>query len=739
MRSVFNLNEKWAFSKEAREKPTQMPKNWLWVNLPHTWNDIDGQDGENDYYRGRCYYAKTLSKNQLPKADRYYIEFLGANSSADFYINGEHVAHHDGGYSTWRAEITDRLTDVSLLVVMVDNSPNDRVYPQVADFTFYGGLYRSVNIICTENSHFDLENFGGNGLKITPTVIGEDAKIDVDVWVANLSDNHILRYTVFDSDGKRVVSAQSPDTNVSLFIERVNLWHGRKSPYLYTLKAELLQNGKAVDTVEEKFGCRKFEFDSERGFILNGEEYPLRGVSRHQDRYGIGNALTPTHHREDLRLIEELGANAIRLAHYQHDKFVYELCDEMGFIVWAEIPYISKHMPTAVENTVSQMKELITQNYNHPCIVVWGLSNEITIGAESEGLIENHRLLNDLCHEMDKTRPTAVAAVTTCPTDSPYLKIPDLVAYNHYFGWYGGDTSMNGPWFDNFHTAYPNIPIGCSEYGCEGLNWHTSLPRQGDYTEEYQAYYHEELIKQLFSRKYLWCTFVWNMFDFGADARMEGGEHGQNHKGLVTFNRKYKKDAFFAYKAWLSDEPFVHLCGKRYVDRVEDVTRVTIYSNLDEVELLLNGKSLGKKKSDNHFFYYDVPNVGLSEIVARAGDCEDKGAIRKVDKFNEKYLFKDGGAILNWFDIDTPDGFFSINDLLSDILSNKEARAVFNTLLSDIKSNGDLAGFEINDSLYEMMGSFTLLRLCTMLGAMGTKISREKLMSLNNALTKIKK
>ena len=273
--------------------------------------------------------------------------------------------------------------------------------------------------------------------------------------------------------------------------------------------------------------------------------------------------------------------------------------------------------------------------------MVWGLSNEISIAGSDEDLLENHKILNDLCHEMDPTRLTTIAAVSMCPLTDPYLQIPDVVSYNHYFGWYGGETSMNGPWFDNFHATYPGIPIGCSEYGCEALNWHSSEPFQGDYTEEYQAYYHEELIKQLFTRKYMWATHVWNMFDFGADARNEGGENGQNHKGLVTFDRKYKKDSFYAYKAWLSDDPFVHICGKRYVDRVEDTTKVTVYSNQPEVELFANGVSLGKQTSDVHFFYFDVPNAGETVITAVAGECRDESFLRKVEVFNEEYRLQD--------------------------------------------------------------------------------------------------
>ena len=739
MRTVYDFNEKWAFSKEASEIPSEMPKRWIWVNLPHTWNDIDGQDGGNDYYRGRCLYAKSLSRAELPEADRYYIEFRGANSTAEVYLNGKQIASHDGGYSAFRVDVTEKLSDENLLVVAVDNSECDRVYPQVADFTFYGGLYRNVNIVCVSESHFELMNYGGDGLKITPTVSGENAKVDVEVWIKNFRDGQRIRYTAYDKTGDVVAYAESLDTSVSLFIEKVNLWHGRRSPYLYTLRAELLFDDEIIDTVSAKFGCRSFRVDAERGFILNGEEYPLRGVSRHQDRRGIGNALLPGHHREDMELIYEMGANTVRLAHYQQDKFVYDLCDELGLVVWAEIPYISKHMPGARDNTLTQMRELITQNYNHPSIIIWGLSNEITMnGDKSPDMLENHRELNDLCHEMDKTRLTAVAAVSPCPTDSPYLKIPDVVAYNHYFGWYGGDVSMNGEWFDKFHKEHPDIPIGCSEYGCEGLNWHSSEPAQGDYTEEYQAYYHEELIKQLFSRKYLFATYVWNMFDFGADARCEGGEPGQNHKGLVTFHRKYKKDAYYAYKAWLSDEPFVHLCGKRYVDRVEDVTRVTVYSNLPEVELFLNGKSLGKKKSDNHFFYFDVPNEGKSRLEVRAGDCSDEGALRKVDKFNEKYRLQEKSAILNWFDITAPEGYYSINDKLSDILSTKEGEQIFREIREKMKG-ADSSGFEMNESMMQMMGGFTLLRLSGMLGMMGVQFTKDELLSINKRLNAIPK
>ena len=743
MRKIINLNENWFFTKNT----TDLAAMGEAVNLPHSWNATDGQDGGNDYFRGSCLYKKTLNKEELPEADLYYLEIRGANSSADVYVGNNHLAHHDGGYSTWRVDITEALTDSSEISILVDNAANDTVYPQMADFTFYGGLYRDVNLIAVNKAHFDLDYYGAPGIKITPTVKDSNASVEVEVFVNNLGENQKIVYTLYDSEENELDRIESSDSKVTFEIKNVHLWHGKRDPYLYCCEAEIVEGEEILDNVCSRFGCRTFEIDAERGFILNGEEYALRGVSRHQDRLGIGNALLPEHHREDMELILEMGATTIRLAHYQHDQYFYDLCDEKGLVIWAEIPYISKHMPTARENTISQMKELISQNYNHPSIVVWGLSNEISIGGSDDDLLENHRILNDLAHEMDKTRLTTIAAVSMCKLDDPYLQIPDVVSYNHYFGWYGGDTSMNGPWFDKFHQTHPTIPIGCSEYGCEALNWHSSEPFQGDYTEEYQAFYHEELIKQLFTRKYLWATHVWNMFDFGADARAEGGENGQNHKGLVTMDRKYKKDSFFAYKAWLSDEPFVHVCGKRYVDRVEDVTRITVYSNQPEVELFVNGESIGKKTAPDHFFYFDVKNEGESVIVAKAGELSDESKIRKVEVFNEEYRLKEQGAVLNWFDINAPEGRFSLNDKLGDIMATLRGKLWFiklglkikKSLQGGKKDKPKAAGFEISDGLMQMMGGFTVLRLTSMMGSMNVNFTKEELLKMNKSLNRIRK
>ena len=740
MREILNLNTKWAFSKEADQVPEVMPQRWYWVNLPHCWNAIDGQDGGPDYYRGTCYYAKEIEKSELPVNSQYYLEIRGANSSADVYLNGKKLAHHDGGYSTWRVNLTDSLEETNLLVIAVDNSPNRTVYPQMADFTFYGGLYRDVNLIAVNDSHFDLDYCGGPGIKVSPEIDGSDAKVGVEVFLTNPKEGQTLVYTVKDQDGNVIAEIEkaADDTAEVLTIPQVHLWNGRKDPYLYTAEVALKEGEEVLDAVSTRFGCRTFEIDPDKGFILNGESYPLRGVSRHQDRWGLGNALLPEHHKEDIELICEVGATTIRLAHYQHDQYFYDLCDEKGLVIWAEIPYISDHMDTGRENTISQMKELITQNYNHPSIVVWGLSNEITMsGSSTPDLLENHNILNDMVHEMDKTRLTTMAVVSMCDIHDPYIQIPDTVSYNHYFGWYGGNTSMNGPWFDNFHKEFPNIPIGMSEYGCEALNWHTSDPKQGDYTEEYQAYYHEELIKQLFTRPYIWATHVWNMFDFGADARNEGGENGQNHKGLITFDRKYKKDSFYAYKAWLSDDPFVHICGKRYVDRVEEETKVTVYSNLPEVELFVNGKSLGKQTSPEHFFYFMVPNVGESTLVAVAGDCRDESKIRKVEVFNEEYRLKEKGAVLNWFDITEPEGYYSLNDTVEDVMKSEQGKAMFMQMMAS--AAGSEGGMALNEGVMSMLGSFTILRLLNMAGTAGKVLTKEEMLGINAMLNKIKK
>lgn len=560
-------------------------------------------------------------------------------------LNGSPVCNHDGGYSTFRANITELLRDENELTVEVDNSKNDRVYPQKADFTFYGGIYRDVSLMVVSKNHFTLDYFGGPGIRITPTVQGADASVQVTTWHDGEGEVSI---ELLDAAGNTVATGKGPDITLTIF--NAHLWNGVKDPYLYSCKARLVVNGTVEDETTTRFGVRSFKVDPKKGFFLNGKSYPLHGVSRHQDRKGLGNAITREMHDEDMALIKEIGANTIRLAHYQHDQYFYDLCDEVGMVVWAEIPYISEHMPNGRENTISQMKELIVQNYNHPCIVCWGVSNEITISTkDKKDMLDNHRQLNDLCHEMDKTRLTTLACYAMCGPFNRSAHITDMVSWNLYLGWYVPGFILNDLWMGFFHLCFPNRPFGYSEYGAEGMpNLHSTHPHRGDHTEEYQAKYHEYMLRCFKRHPWMWATHVWNMFDFAADARDQGGEPGMNHKGLVTFDRKTKKDSFYLYKAWWSDEAFVHICSKRFVERTGSTATVKVYSNQSTVALYVNGNKVGEQTGE-HVFTFKVPLNGELHIQAVAGDRTDESVIRHVDTPNPEYkLHKTKSKSANW-------------------------------------------------------------------------------------------
>lgn len=634
---------------------TKLMKNWQFtgpdgkttaVDLPHTWNNIDGQDGGNDYWRGICIYKTRFAAPAFDKnTQQVWLQFEGVNASAKVTLNGVEVTRHDGGYSTFRADVTALLADSNELIVEADNSKNDRVYPQKADFTFYGGIYRDVSLLVVNRNHIALGYLGGPGVQITPTVNGANADIEVKTWMEGDGE---VEFSIYDAAGAEVLTGKGLDTTVTL--EHPHLWDGVRDPYLYTCAVRLVLNGEVQDEVRQRFGVRSFSVDPKRGFFLNGRPYPLHGVSRHQDRKGLGNAITREMHDEDMQLIKELGANTIRLAHYQHDQYFYDLCDEAGMVVWAEIPYISEHMPNGRENTISQMKELIVQNYNHACIVCWGVSNEITISTkDNRDMRDNHHVLNDLCHEMDKTRLTTLACYAMCGPFNPVAHITDLVSWNLYLGWYVPGLFLNDLWMDFFHLCYPNRALGFSEYGAEGMpNLHSSHPRRGDHTEEYQAIYHEYMLRCFDRHKWLWATHVWNMYDFAADARDQGGEPGMNHKGLVTFDRKTKKDSFYIYKAWWSDEPFVHICSKRYADRTENEIEVKVYSNQKNVTLYVDGEKLAEQEGE-HIFKFRVKLNGETKVQAVAGDSIDDAVFRKVDAPNPDYkLTKKKSTSANW-------------------------------------------------------------------------------------------
>ena len=627
MRKIQKIMNDWTFIYHDGTKTV--------LDLPHTWNAIDGQDGGNDYWRGTCSYEKTF---ELPEFDveneLVYLQFHGVNASAKVVLNGKEVCTHDGGYSTFRKDVTALLKAENHLVVYVDNSVNDRVYPQKADFTFYGGIYRDVELLTVSKTHFDLDHFAGPGIKVTPEVKGNDAEIRVETWT-NTEGN--VKVTLLDAEGN--AAAEGNGTNAVLNVKNVHLWDGVRDPYLYTVKAELSVNGKVVDEVSTSCGVRYFSFDADKGFFLNGRPYNLHGVSRHQDFKGIGNAITKEHHDRDMELICEVGANTIRLAHYQHDQYFYDLCDKYGMVVWAEIPYISEHLANGNDDTFSQMKELIIQNYNHPCIVTWGLSNEITISGRQykKQMLENHKVLQNMVKEMDPTRVTTLACYAMCPHWHPVAHISDIVAWNLYLGWYVPGFFLNDWWIKFWRFLYPKRCLGFSEYGAEGMpNLHAAKPKRGDNTEEYQNKYHEFMLECFKRHPYMWGNYVWNMFDFAADARNQGGEPGMNHKGLVTFDRKLKKDCFYLYKAYWTEAPFVYLAGRRYEYRTEAVTDITVYSTCKEVSLYNNGKLVETQKGE-HVFKFKLQMEAENHLEIKAGDCVDSAVIYKTDKPRPEY------------------------------------------------------------------------------------------------------
>lgn len=736
MRKVISLNEGWLFARTARV-PEMLPADWENVNLPHTWNAKDGQDGNNDYWRGTSMYCRCLKRPELEPGGKVFLEVCGAASIAEVYVNGRKFGRHEGGYSAFRVDITEALRDNNLICISADNGENDYVYPQKADFTFYGGLYRSVNLITTSAAHFELEKDGTPGIHVTPIVDLNNGNASVMVETWHQGGDTV---TITVDQQSRSQDAMNGHAGISFTIENVRLWDGVNDPYLYTATAELIRDGRVVDQISTRFGCRTIGFDPEKGFQLNGRTYPLRGVSRHQDRWGIGNALTIKEHQEDMELIREIGANTIRLAHYQHAQEFYDLCDEYGMVVWAEIPYITEHMPKGRQNTLDQMRELITQCYNHPSIVCWGLSNEISVHGVTDDVIENHVLLNNLCHNMDVTRPTTMAHAFMLEQESPLIQIADIGSYNLYFGWYLGTLEQNDSFFDEYHENFPERIMGFSEYGADAnVKFQTAKPDQGDYSEQYQCKYHEYILDCIERHPWMWATHCWNMFDFAADGRDEGGAHGLNQKGLVTIDRKVKKDAFYLYKAaWNKSEPFVHVCGRRYIDRPEQETEIRAYSNQPSVTLLVDGQEV-KTLEGKIKFVFHVPLSGEHTVTAVSGGCTDTIRIRRVSQPNPEYSFGKAGSVGNWFDEEDFDSScWSIRDSFGALMAHPEAGKIVGALMAKMTaSRGDVAkSANQNPNLQKILAGMSFQAL---IKQGGDAVPQEAVRQINAQLQKIKK
>lgn len=752
MRNTIELNENWKFSLTEKEIPASLPEAWDTVNLPHTWNAVDGHDGNGSYLRTTALYAKSFDAPVQPLAGgRVYVEIPAAGQQASVYINGEKVIYHEGGYSAFRADITSWLKEEgNLLVVECSNEEKSNVYPQSADFTFYGGLYRGVHLISVPATHFDLDTYGGPGIKVTSVPENGGARFTIESVITNPDENFTVLYSITDADGQEVAGAARPADNatVELFVPDVTLWD-IDNPYLYTVTALLQRRNEAYDELKVRNGVRTFSCDPQKGFIINGRPTPLRGVSRHQDTLYKGNALTKEDHYQDARIIKELGANTVRLAHYQHSQDFYDACDELGLVVWAEIPFISvmSKDPAAHENCISQLTELIHQNYNHSSICFWSISNEILIGGISEKLVENHKELNALAKKLDPTRLTTIAHVSMTPVDSPMHGITDVESYNHYFGWYGGSYDQNGPWFDNFHEVHPDICLGLSEYGCEGIiTYHGPDPQCKDYSEEYQAEYHEHLAKVLDERPWMWSSHVWNMFDFGCAARDEGGVAGRNNKGLVTMDRKTRKDAFYVYQAYWSKKPMIHIAGRRYAQRAGETTIVKVYSNQPAVSLYLNGE-LEAVQSGYRVFTFEIAlKEGFNTLLAAAGDVKDSITLEKVDEEPSIYYLPESKerseGIANWFKLsgsldltapmEFPEGYYSVRDTFEELAKNEEAFAI----VSEAAYLATTFKIKSGEGMFNMFKNSTVEQI---LGSIGASMKEGFLESINAKLIKIKK
>lgn len=686
MRKITSLNKDWKFEKVENHsiRDTYISTTGREIDVPHTWN-LEPNDGA----RGEYLYQKELNISEEYKESEIYLEFLGANSICKVYLNNDYIGEHRGGYSTFRFDITSfyKWNDENILRVFVDNSKTTDVSPLNGDFTIYGGLYRPVNLICVNKNHFSLDYWGTDGVLIRSQVDNNDSgTIDLELHTSSTPDvmTHI---DIFDKDNRIVNQIKFPSTEKEkrLTIDEVTLWNGQSNPYLYTLRASLVRNDEVLDEISKTFGFRSTRLTADQGFYLNDKHLPINGVAQHQDFAGVGNAINENHMHKNFELIEEIGANSLRLSHYQHDQRVYDLCDQKGYVVWAEIPMMS--MPDSegvLENAENQLKELVLQNMHHPSICFWGIQNEIAMDGESIAMYRGVESLNELARDLLPHEITASANMYHVENNSPLNFITDMVGYNLYFGWYYDEINGLDEWIEKFHEENPAVPLGISEYGADSnLAFHSDDPKVKDYSEEFQALYHEKTYQIIQSKEYMWGSFVWNMFDFGSNIRDEGGTKGRNNKGLVSFDRAIRKDAFYFYKATWSSDPFVHLCEKRFVNREKEKIDLKVYSNMNEVTLEVNHAAFKSVKGESVFHFKDVPlQEGINHIKVYSNGFEDSATFVKVNKADESYIFVDSNPeinVRNWFsqekgEVDLfPEGYYSILDTLGDLMENKEA------------------------------------------------------------------
>ncbi|MDQ1914126.1 glycoside hydrolase family 2 TIM barrel-domain containing protein [Paenibacillus sp. GD4] len=709
MTSTIPFNDNWTFTRNHDPiYASELIQEGQSLTLPHTWNAADYSAG---YFRGQCWYQKTLKVSPEEVTKRFYLEIGAAGNSGAVYINGNLVGESRCGYAMFRAPLTPHIkAGDNLISIMVDNRFHKDVFPIMADFTFYGGLYREVKLHVMEDVHFDVMDNGRDGVYITQAQIGPQTfEMAVEGQVINESTAPVkgtVQLRLNDQDGTLVLEAASQLTikDVTKFSFRNEignpiLWDGVERPYLYTATVTIAIDGQIRDSREIEIGFRTIEVSTDKGLLLNGKPVKLNGVCRHQDFGGVGNAITREHMDRDMALIREVGANSVRLAHYQHDDYFYSLCDRNGILVWAEIPFISRPSTQDPENqnAVEQLEKLIKQSYNHCSIYCWGVQNEITIAVETEHTHRSIQKLVELAKRLDPSRFTTQANINGVEDDSVINTYTDLVGYNLYYGWYYGELADMAKRFDSFHAVNPNTPLILSEYGADtNPKFHTYSPDNQGFTEEFQLVFQQNALDAIEARPFVIGGYVWNMFDFGSAIRNEGGVVGINQKGLVSMDRTLKKDAFYLHKAYWSKEPFVHLAGRRFANRHREQNDIVVLTNLHHIRVYVNQVLLADMKS--YARVKTVKDVALSpgDNVVKVEGMDEQGTVYTdeiqlsyVTEADPEYIYakkEHNVYAVNWFDkfdlsnpevVDLKDGYYSTYDTIEDLYHSEAAKAVF--------------------------------------------------------------
>ena len=634
-RVVKSLNNDWQFTlvDDEIDYINLSDHSWETVTIPHTWNNQDLQSGKKVHY-GTAWFKRNLEIETPFENHHYFLKFEGVGQYAELYVNNKYVGEHLGSYSAFVFNITDFLNHdtTNTILVKVNNELADAYPKDNFLFGIYGGIYRPVSLITTGDLHIALSDYASSGIYVhQEKITKKEASLRIITELKNETSKQetiTIKQQLLADDGKIV--AESTDEKILfpggmvpfesfLQVKHPHLWNAKKDPYLYQLKTEIIQSDKVIDDITQSVGLRYFSIDPETGFILNGEPYRLYGVCRHQEWQDKGNALLDEHHRRDMELIDEIGATSIRLAHYQQAEIIYSLADSLGILIWAEIPFVNGYKEGADENALQQLEELIRQNYNHPSIFVWGIHNEVIKNNVVTKPVNLTTRLHNLAKNLDPDRYTVSVSNIWWVYDHPIHELADLQGFNQYTGWYGGKPAELNNWIQSYHKAKPDIRFSLSEYGAGG-----NIAQQSDdistvpnpkgqfFPETYQTYYHEVTYSAIEKAPFIWASYVWNMFDFSVPEWDRGGIKGRNHKGLITYDRKTKKDAFYWYKANWSDEPVLYLTGRR--NNNSDTNRVSFsaYCNIGVPELFINGKSYGKMNPEINSIKYVSPVISLT-------------------------------------------------------------------------------------------------------------------------------